>query len=53
MDWKATERVYAGGKDTERVEDGLDSADFFFYGRGKGMCMTQESTGASDYSVKY
>ena len=24
---KATERVYAGGKDTEREEDGLDSAD--------------------------
>ena len=27
MDRKATERVYAGGKDTEREEDGLDSAD--------------------------
>ena len=27
MDRKATVRVYAGGKDTERVEDGLDSAD--------------------------
>ena len=27
MDRKATERVYAGGKDIERVEDGLDSAD--------------------------
>ena len=27
MDRKATERVYGGGKDTERVEDGLDSAD--------------------------
>ena len=27
MDRKATERVYAGGKDTERVEDGPDSAD--------------------------
>ena len=26
-DRKATERVYAGGKDTERVEDGPDSAD--------------------------
>ena len=24
---KATERVYAGGKDTEGVEDGPDSAD--------------------------
>ena len=24
---KATERVYVGGKDTERVEDGPDSAD--------------------------
>ena len=24
---KATERVYAGGKDIERVEDGPDSAD--------------------------
>ena len=27
MNRKATERVFAGGKDTERVEDGLDSAD--------------------------
>ena len=27
MDMKATERVYAGGKDIERVEDGPDSAD--------------------------
>ena len=27
MDRKATERVYAGGKDTEGVEDGPDSAD--------------------------
>ena len=27
MDRKATERVYAGGKDTEIMEDGLDSAD--------------------------
>ena len=27
MDRKATERVYAGGKDTEEVEDGPDSAD--------------------------
>ena len=27
VDRKATERVYAGGKDTEREEDGLDSAD--------------------------
>ena len=27
MDRKATERVYAGVKDTEREEDGLDSAD--------------------------
>ena len=27
MDRKATERVYAGGKDIERVEDGPDSAD--------------------------
>ena len=27
MDRRATERVYAGGKDTERVEDGHDSAD--------------------------
>ena len=27
VDRKATERVYAGGKDTERVVDGLDSAD--------------------------
>ena len=27
MDRKATERVYAGWKDTERVEDEPDSAD--------------------------
>ena len=27
VDRKTTERVYAGGKDTERVEDGPDSAD--------------------------
>ena len=27
VDMKATERVYAGGKYTERVEDGPDSAD--------------------------
>ena len=27
MDRKATERVYAGGKDTERVEDVPDRAD--------------------------
>ena len=27
MDRKATERVYAGGKDTEGVEDGHHSAD--------------------------
>ena len=27
VDRKATERVYEGGKDTERVEDGPDSAD--------------------------
>ena len=27
MDRKATERVYAGGQDIERVEDGPDSAD--------------------------
>ena len=27
MDRKAAERVYAGGTDTERVEDGSDSAD--------------------------
>ena len=26
MDMKATERVYAGGKDTEGVEDGPDYA---------------------------
>ena len=25
MDRKATERVYAGGKDTKRDEDGIDS----------------------------
>ena len=38
MDRKATERVYAGGKDTERVEDGPDSADM----EGEGGVMTQE-----------
>ena len=27
MDWKAPERVYAGGKDTEGVVGGSDSAD--------------------------
>ena len=27
MDRKATERVYAGGQDIKRVEDGPDSAD--------------------------
>ena len=27
MDRKSTERVYAGGKDTDRVEDVSDSAD--------------------------
>ena len=27
MDRKATERVYAGGKNTELTEDGPDSAD--------------------------
>ena len=27
MDRKATERMYAGGTDTEGVEDGPDSAD--------------------------
>ena len=27
MEKTATERVYAGGKDNERVEDGPDSAD--------------------------
>ena len=27
VDRKATERVYVGGKDTEKEEDGLDSAD--------------------------
>ena len=27
MDRKATERVYAGGKNTERVEDGPGSAN--------------------------
>ena len=27
MDRNSTERVYAGGKDTERVEDESDSAD--------------------------
>ena len=42
MDRKATERVYAGGKDIERVEDGLDSAD-----------MEEERGWASHYSAKY
>ena len=51
MDWKATERVYAGGNDTERVEDGLDSADME---EERGLnYMTHGSTGASHYSVKY
>ena len=27
MDRKATDRVYAGGKDTDRAEDGPDSAN--------------------------
>ena len=27
VDRKSTERVYAGGKDIERVEDGPDSAE--------------------------
>ena len=27
MDRKATERVYAGGKDTERMEGGPDNSD--------------------------
>ena len=52
VDTKATECVYAGGKDAEGVEDGSDSAQEET-GRGKGMCMTQESTGASYYSAKY
>ena len=38
MERKATERVYAGGKNTEGVEDGPDSVD-------TGMCMTQERQG--------
>ena len=47
MDRKATERtVYAEEKDTEAVEDGPDSADME---EETGMCMTQESTGASHY----
>ena len=50
VDRKATERVYAG-KDTEGVEDGPDIADMEEL--GKGMCMTQVSTGASHYSAKY
>ena len=29
MDRKATERVYSGEKDIERVEDGPDSADIW------------------------
>ena len=46
MDNKATESVYAGGKDAEGVEDGSGS------GRGNGLCMVQESTG-SHYSANY
>ena len=34
VDRNATERVYAGGKDTEGVDDVPDST-------GKAMCMTQ------------
>ena len=34
MDMKVTERVYAGGKDTERVDDGPDSADM----EEEGVC---------------
>ena len=34
MDRKATERVYAAGKDTERVDDGPDSADM----EEEGVC---------------
>ena len=41
---------YAGGKDTERVEDWPDSADME---EERGMCVPQESTGASHYSAKY
>ena len=44
MDRKATERVYAGGKDTERVEDGPDSADMEeerdVHDPGKYRCIT-------------
>ena len=50
MDRKTTERVYAGGKDTERMEDGPASADME---EVMWLRMTQESTGASLYSVKY
>ena len=50
MDRKATESVYAGGEDTEGMEDGPDSADME---EEMGMCMTQESIGASHYSAKY
>ena len=42
--------MYAGGNDTERVEDGPDGADME---EERGcMCMTQESTGAPHYSVE-
>ena len=45
--------MYAGGKDTEGVEDGPDSADM--EEDRPGMCIIQESrhTGASHYSAKY
>ena len=42
--------MYAGGEDTERVEDGPDSADME---EERGMCMIQERTVASHYSAKY
>ena len=45
--WRSGSQV--DRKDT--VQDGPDG-QWCRYGRGKGMCMTQESTGASHYSVE-
>ena len=52
MDRKATERVYAGGRDrpTERVEDGPDSADME---KERGCARPRKVQGHHTYSVKY
>ena len=42
MDRKATERVYVGGKDTDREEDGLDSADME---EGRGCACSRKAQG--------